>query len=131
MEQILIVGNVGRDCAIAGSNGSQEAYFSVAVDKSYKKSDGTKVEMTNWYTVWKSPSGVDKFLKKGTKVLVQGRLNMTIDNYQGKQSIKLSIQNPIIQLLSATEKSTEPQESSNVAPQPLPSNSADDKDLPF
>ena len=129
---------------MAGSNGSQEAYFSVAVDKSYKKSDGTKVEMTNWYTVWKSPSGVVKFLKKGTKVLVQGRLNMAIDNYQGKQSIKLSIQNPIIQLLSGTEKSTEPQGnivrgdtnngSSNVAntpvPQALPSENKDD-DLPF
>ena len=137
MEQIQIIGNIGREVAIVGTNGAQDAYFTVAVDKSYKKADGTKVEMTNWYTVWKQPGGVDKFLKKGTKVFIQGRLNMAIDNYNGKPSIKLSIQNPIIHLLGESNKTDTTNaptavttaQATSISLPAVPPNS--DEDLPF
>lgn len=133
MEQITITGYVGKDLAITVSNGTEQAYFNIAVDKSYKKADGTNVEQTNWYTVWKKPSNVDKYIKKGTLVLVQGNFDAAISDYNGKQTIKLSIRNPSkIELLS---KNTEQSSTPEPKPEPtiknqLPS-ATDSDDLPF
>lgn len=126
MEQIQIVGNIGRDAQSTMSNGRSDVYFTVAVDKSYKKAEGTKVEATNWYTVWKEPSKVDEYLKKGTKVFIQGRLNMALDNYQGKQSIKLSITNPQITLVGGAKDNQDATQ-----PQAISAEQAGSDDLPF
>ena len=106
MEQLQIIGNIGKDAQITTTNGSSKTFFSVGVDKSYTK-DGAKVQNTQWYTVWKDPSGVDAYLKKGVKVFVQGGLNHKIEEYEGKQTVRLSIVNPKIELLSAKQESHE------------------------
>ncbi|MFY7883708.1 MAG: single-stranded DNA-binding protein [Dolichospermum sp.] len=133
----MIIGNIGRDAQSTISNGRSDVYFTVAVDKGYKKADGTKVDITNWYTVWKEPSKVDEFLKKGTKVFIQGSLNMALDNYQGKQSIKLSITNPKITLVGGKNESSPAAPTEQAVPQaqaaPAPDFTASpsDEDLPF
>ena len=61
--------------------------FSVAVNKSYKNSEGTKVEKTDWISavIWKKKDASIKiadYLKKGTKVLIEGEPG--VDSFIGK-----------------------------------------------
>ncbi|QIX59700.1 single-stranded DNA-binding protein [Hymenobacter sp. BT18] len=78
MQQITILGNVGRDAVIRDTNGRRAIGFSVAVNESYKDGQGNKVESTNWYscTIWRDgqqSTKVADYLKAGQQVLIQGQ----------------------------------------------------------
>lgn len=73
MENLTIAGRVGQDATIKDFNGNQYTSFSIAVDNSYKKADGTKVEQTNWYNCLKSGTGIAPHIKKGQFLVVSGR----------------------------------------------------------
>ena len=75
---IIIVGNLGRDPEMRYTPGGQAVTnFSVATNRQYTGSDGQQVKETIWFRVstWgKSAETVNQYLKKGSKVLVEGRL---------------------------------------------------------
>lgn len=73
MENLTIAGRVGQDATIKDFNGNQYTAFSIAVDNSYKKQDGTKVEQTNWYNCLKTGTGIAPHIKKGQFLVVSGR----------------------------------------------------------
>ena len=88
MQQITILGNVGRDAVIRDTNGRRAIGFSVAVNESYKDAAGNKVESTNWYscTIWRDAQQSAKivdYLKAGQQVLVQGQPKLR--TYQTKE----------------------------------------------
>ena len=76
--QIIIVGNVGKDPDMRYTpSGEAVTAFSVACNRQYIGKDG-EVKETIWFriTVWgKQAETCGKYLKKGSKVLVEGRLN--------------------------------------------------------
>lgn len=76
---IIIVGNLGRDPEMRYTpSGSAVTNFSVATNRQYTSSDGTPVKETIWFRVstWgKSAEVCNQYLKRGSKVLVEGRLN--------------------------------------------------------
>jgi single-strand DNA-binding protein len=75
---IIIVGNVGRDPEMRyTANGSPVTSFSVASSRQYNNQAGEKVKETIWFrvTAWnKLAETCNSFLKKGSKVLIEGRL---------------------------------------------------------
>jgi len=75
---IIVVGNVGRDPEMRYTPGGQAVTnFNVATNREYTASDGTKVKETIWFRVsaWgKSAEVCNQYLRKGSKVLVEGRL---------------------------------------------------------
>lgn len=75
---IILVGNLGRDPEMRYTPGGQAVTsFSVAVNDNYTSSSGEKVERTIWVRVsaWgKLAETCNNYLKKGRKVLVEGRL---------------------------------------------------------
>jgi len=75
---IIIVGNLGRDPEMRYTPGGQAVTnFSVATNRQYTASDGQQVKETIWFRVstWgKTAENCNQFLKKGSKVLVEGRL---------------------------------------------------------
>ncbi|HSF80463.1 MAG TPA: single-stranded DNA-binding protein [Anaerolineales bacterium] len=75
---ILIVGNLGRDPEMRYTPGGQAVTnFSVATNRQYTASDGTPVKETIWFRVstWgKQAETCNTYLRKGSKVLVEGRL---------------------------------------------------------
>ena len=77
---VVLVGNLGRDPEMRyAPEGTAVTNFSVAVDDSYKNAQGTKVEKTIWFRVstWgKQAEACNQYLKKGKKVLVEGRLQI-------------------------------------------------------
>jgi len=74
----IIVGNLGRDPEMRyTSSGQAVTSFSVAVSEQYTNAGGEKVKRTTWFRVsaWGKQAEIcNQYLKKGSKVLVEGRL---------------------------------------------------------
>lgn len=75
---IIIVGNVGRDPEMRYvPSGQAVTSFSVATSRSYTGSNGQQVKETVWFRIsaWgKLAETCNNYLKKGSKVLIEGRL---------------------------------------------------------
>ena len=76
--KIILVGNLGRDPEMRYTpNGQQVASFSLATGEKWTGHDGQTQERTIWWrvTVWgKDAENASQILKKGSKVLVEGRM---------------------------------------------------------
>jgi len=75
---IILVGNLGRDPEMRYTpSGQAVTNFSVATNRQYTGSDGQVVKETIWFRIstWgKNAENCNQFLKRGSKVLVEGRL---------------------------------------------------------
>lgn len=76
---IILVGNLGRDPEMRYTpSGQAVTSFSVATNRVYTASDGQQVKETIWFrvTTWgKNAESCNTYLKKGSSVLVEGRLS--------------------------------------------------------
>lgn len=77
MNSCLFTGHVGRDPTIKDVGQSRVANFSLAVTEKWKK-DGEPQERTEWLNVVVWSDGlvgiIEKYVHKGDKLLVQGKL---------------------------------------------------------
>jgi single-strand DNA-binding protein len=77
-QQIIIVGNLGRDPEMRYTpSGTQVTSLNVATNRKYTGSDGQLVKETTWFRVsvfGKQAEACAQYLKKGSAVLVEGRL---------------------------------------------------------
>jgi single-strand DNA-binding protein len=77
-QTIIIVGNVGRDPDMRYTpSGQAVTSFSVATNRQYTNNNGEQIKETIWFRVsaWgKQAETCNTYLKKGSKVLVEGRL---------------------------------------------------------
>lgn len=75
---LIIVGNVGKDPEMRYTpSGQAVTSFSVATNRQYTGSNGEQVKETVWFrvTTWGKQAEVcNQYVKKGMKVLVEGRL---------------------------------------------------------
>jgi single-strand DNA-binding protein len=75
---IIIVGNLGRDPEMRYTpSGQAVTNFSIATNRQYTGSNGESIKETIWFRVsaWGKQAEVcNQYLKKGSKVLVEGRL---------------------------------------------------------
>ena len=79
--KVILVGNLGRDPEMRYTpSGSSVTNFSMATSEKWTGQDGQQQERTIWWrvSVWgKSAEACNQYLKKGSKVLVEGRMNAT------------------------------------------------------
>lgn len=75
---IIVVGNLGRDPEMRYTpSGQAVTSFSIASNRQYTNNNGQNVKETIWFriNVWgKQAETCNQYLKKGSKVLVEGRL---------------------------------------------------------
>jgi single-strand DNA-binding protein len=75
---LIIVGNVGRDAEMRYTpSGQAVTSFSVATNRQYTANSGEQVKETIWFriTTWGKQAEIwNQYVKKGSKVLVEGRL---------------------------------------------------------
>ena len=75
---IIIVGNLGRDPEMRYTpSGQAVTNLNVATSRQYTDAGGQQVKETIWFrvSVWgKQAESCNQYLKKGSKVLVEGRL---------------------------------------------------------
>jgi single-strand DNA-binding protein len=77
-QTIILAGNLGRDPEMRyAPNGNPVTTFSVATNRQYTNNNGENIKETIWFrvSVWgKMAETCNQYLKKGSKVLVEGRL---------------------------------------------------------
>lgn len=77
-QSITIIGNLGKDPEMRYTpNGQAVTSFNVATSRPYTNSSGQRVRETTWFRVsaWgKQAETCNQYLKKGSRVLVEGRL---------------------------------------------------------
>ncbi len=79
VNKVILVGNLGKDPELRRlESGALLARFSLATSEQYTdKLSGKRIEKTEWHDVvtWRGLAEVaEKFLKKGMKVYVEGKL---------------------------------------------------------
>lgn len=74
---VHLIGRLGKDPEIKTYNERKRATFSLATTDVYKNQKGEKVEDTQWHNVviWGKLAGVvEKYVKKGDEIAVEGKL---------------------------------------------------------
>ena len=78
-QKTIIVGNLGKDPEMRyAPNGDAVTNLNVAANRKYTDKSGQLVKETTWFrvSVWgKQAEACNQYLKKGSAVLVEGRLN--------------------------------------------------------
>ena len=80
LNKVMLIGNLGADPEIRSfSNGGRVANLRIATSETWKdKNTGERQERTEWHTVAIFSDGlvnlVERYLKKGSKVFVEGKL---------------------------------------------------------
>lgn len=70
-----------------GENSTAIASFSVAVNRKFKRDNEPEADFFNCTAFGKQAEFIEKYLKKGTKILLSGRLQN--DNYTNKEGQKV------------------------------------------
>ncbi|MFT7343843.1 MAG: single-strand DNA-binding protein [Lentimonas sp.] len=88
VNKVILIGNLGKDPEVRRlESGAIVANFSLATSESYTdKSTGQKHENTDWHDIvaWRGLAEIaDKYLKKGAKVYIEGKLKKR--NWQDKE----------------------------------------------
>lgn len=90
VNKVILVGNLGKDPEVRTiQNGSLVARFSVATSETYTNKEGQRVENTEWHNVvvWRGLASIaEKYLKKGNKVYIEGKLRTR--QYEDKDGVK-------------------------------------------
>lgn len=85
---VTLIGNLGKDPEVKVFGDRKKAWFSIATNDSYKNAKGEKVEDTQWHNIviWGPLADVvEKYLKKGKEVCVEGKLTHREYESQGEK----------------------------------------------
>lgn len=96
--RVQLIGNLGMDPEMKKlDSGRMLAKLSLATSDSYKNSEGEKVTDTQWHNLvaWgKTAEIAEKYLKKGNRVAVEGKL--VSRSYEDKEGIKRYITEVVV-----------------------------------
>ncbi len=103
LNKVMLIGNLGADPEIRSfQNGGKVANLRIATSESWKdRNTGERKEKTEWHTVAIFSEGlvgvVERFLKKGSKVYIEGKLQTRKwqdQNGQDRYSTEVVLQGP-------------------------------------
>jgi single-strand DNA-binding protein len=79
LNKIMLIGNLGRDPELnVTAEGTPVTRFSLAVSRNYTTKSGEKKEETEWFNIvaWDKLAEIcERYLHKGSKVYIEGRIN--------------------------------------------------------
>lgn len=120
VNKFIGIGNLGRDpeMRVMPNDGKYVTNISIAITESYKDKEGKKQEITEWVNVvffGKLAEIAGQYLKKGSKVYIEGKLKTEKYQKDGQDRYSTKVIANSMQMLSTaerTEKAPEAQESS-------------------
>ena len=144
INKVILLGNLGQDPEVRYTAGGVPiANISIATSNNWKdKNTGEQVEQTEWHRVVffnRLAEIVEQYLKKGSKVYVEGQLRTSSweDKNSGEKKYRTEIVAREMQMLSSKAEMgsgqsndyKEPQEASQNTSEPEPI--WEDDDIPF
>lgn len=140
VNKVILVGNVGRDPEVRHlDKGVAVARFSLATTENYTAKTGEKVSNTEWHNIvaWRGLAEVvEKYVKKGSQLYIEGRLRTRDYDKDGVKHYTTEINADTLQLLGKREGQPEngsqpiPVESVQIVSEPDFGQPEED-DLPF
>ena len=137
INKVILIGNLGADPELKYTpSGSAVSNFTLATNESWVDGKGERQEKTEWHriVVWGKLAEIcNEYLKKGSKVYIEGRLQTrSWDGQDGNKRYTTEIVARDMQMLDSREGGGRGEEwgGSEAAPSP-PEASREDDDLPF
>lgn len=126
LNKAMLIGNVGRDPEVRyldGQNGNAKvATFTLATTERYRDRNGETRENTEWHNIvaWRNTADVvEKYVRKGTQVYIEGRIRTrSWDDQNGNKRYTTEIMADTLQLLG--KKSDNPGGQGSYQPQGSP-----------
>jgi single-strand DNA-binding protein len=119
MNKIILLSRLTRDPEVRytqGENSTAIASFSVAVNRKFKRENEPEADFFNCTAFGRQAEFVEKYLKKGTKVLLAGRVQN--DNYTNKEGQKVySVRIMVEEIEFAESKGNSESGTQNTQPQ--------------
>ena len=107
LNKVTLIGNVGKDPEVKyAPSGTQIAKFSLATSESYKKDDNWE-QKTEWHNIIcfnKTAESVEKSIKKGNTVYLEGKITTRSWEDNGVKKYMTEIVCNSIKNLSKNEK---------------------------
>ena len=119
MNKVIIIGRVVRDAEIRYSQGANTtciAKFTLAVDRKFKQEGQPNADFINCIAFGKLGEFAEKYLHKGVKIAVTGRIQT--GSYTNKDGQKVYTTDVVVEEQEFCESKSQ----SNSQPQPAPSN---------
>ena len=107
INKVILVGNVGRDPETRHlDKGVAVSRFSLATTENYTSKTGEKVSNTEWHNIvaWRGLAEVvEKYVKKGSQLYIEGRLRTNTYEKDGVKHYATEINADTLKLLGKRE----------------------------
>ena len=132
--QVIMLGNLVREIELRYlPSGGAVATSSIAVNRKFKKTDGSQGEEVCFIEVTffgRTAEIANQYLEKGKKVLVQGRLKL--DQWTDQQGVKRSKHSIVVESMQMLDsKQTEQKSVTKVETYDAQGNKTDEFDMPI
>lgn len=132
MNNVILIGRLVREPELRYTSGSQMAVckFTLAIDRRVRQGEEKKADFPNVICFGKTAENCEKFLAKGRKVAVQGRLQTGSYEKDGIKHYTTDVIADNVEFLELGEKNGESAKESHSEPVPE-GFAALDEDIPF
>ena len=104
LNKVSIIGNLGRDPESRMAGTAPVCNFTVAVTERFKNKAGEQQEKTEWVNVvcWNNIADIaSKYLRKGSSVYIEGKLQTTSWEKDGEKKYKTEVNAMNLQMLGS------------------------------
>lgn len=126
MNKVILMGRIVRDPEVryGGANNTAVAKYTLAIDRKFKKEGDPQADFINCIAFGKLGEFAEKYLHKGVKIAVTGRIQT--GSYTNKDGQKVYTTDVVIEEQEFCESKAQ----SNSQPQPAQSNNDDFMSIP-
>lgn len=123
MNTVILMGRLTRDPEIryGATNNTAIARYSIAVDRRFKQEGQPEADFFNIVSFGKAGEFVEKYLHKGTKIVIEGELHN--NNYENKDGQMVYGMNIVTRNIEFAESKSSQGTQDN--PQPMPNDAGD------
>lgn len=122
LNKVLLIGNLTRDPDVKMmTNGRPVCNFGLALNRSYKDSEGNRKDETTFVDVecfGPRAEAVGRFFTKGRAIFVEGRLKL--DQWESKEGEKRSAIRVVLDNFEFVDSRQDSQTQTNQSPSPAP-----------
>ena len=110
MNKVILMGRLTRDPEVRYNNENAVARYSLAVDRRFKRDGDNTADFISCVTFGKTAEFVEKYIHKGTKIVVEGRIQT--GSYTNKDGNKVYTTDVVCEQVEFAESkgSTTPEE---------------------
>ena len=104
MNKVILMGRLCRDCEVRYTQGQEQkaiAKFTLAVDRKYHKDGEQSADFIACIAFGKTAEFAEKYLKQGTKVVVEGRWQT--GSYTNKENVKVYTNDCVVESMEFAE----------------------------